>query len=288
MICNSNKKFCLSKLIKCPFGSKNNIAVVNLSGVIGKVGKFEQGINIDNVDLILEKAFATKNLKAVAINVNSPGGSPVQSELIYQRIKELSLEKKIPVFTFAQDIAASGGYFLLCAGEEIFAHHASIIGSIGVISAGFGFEEAIKKIGVNRRIYAEGKNKAVLDPFSKEDQESIAILKNAQKDVFESFKNIVRENRKNKLKRDEEELFNGAFWAGKTAVEIGLVDEIGSMRNIMKKKFGDKIKFINIEPKKKGILRDFILQRTSSFNSDLIENLFKKVGERIFFNRFGL
>ena len=122
------------------------IAVVNLSGIIGSDGKINKGINIDNTNPLLEKAFATKNVKAVAINVNSPGGSPVQSELIFQRIRELSIEKKIPVFTFAQDIAASGGYFILLAGDEIFAHNTSIVGSIGVISTGFGFEELIKKI----------------------------------------------------------------------------------------------------------------------------------------------
>jgi signal peptide peptidase SppA len=268
--------------------NKNNIAVVNLAGVIGKVGKFEQGINIDNTNALLEKAFETKNLKAVAINVNSPGGSPVQSELIYQRIRELSQEKSIPVFTFAQDVAASGGYFILIAGEEIYAHSASIIGSIGVISAGFGFEEVIKKIGVTRRIYAEGKNKAVLNPFSKEDPESINILKNAQKDVFESFKSLVRERRSGKLKRDEDELFNGAFWAGKTAEEIGLIDKIGSMRAVMKEKFGDKIKFVAIEPKKKGFIKEIFSQKLNNFNSSLADNLIGKIEEKSFWSRFGL
>ncbi len=276
------QKFCQKLLNKNP-----NIALINLSGVIGKGGKIESGINIDNTNPLLEKAFATKNLKAVAININSPGGSPVQSELIFQRIRELSLEKKIPVFTFAQDVAASGGYFILLAGDEIFAHNASIIGSIGVISAGFGFEELIKKIGVERRIYAQGKNKSILDPFSPENPESIAILKAAQKDCYESFRELVKTTRGEKLKRSDEELFNGAFWSGKTAKDIGLIDDVVDMRTLLKSKFGDKIKFINIETKKKGIIKE-LLSSKINFSSNLTTNLLDKIEERSSWNRFGL
>ncbi len=277
---------CSTAKLKNIFCKKSaNIAVINLSGVIGKGGKIDQGINIENVNPILEKAFETKGAKAVAINVNSPGGSPVQSELIYTRIKELSLEKKIPVFTFAQDVAASGGYFILLAGEEIFAHNASIVGSIGVISAGFGFEDLIKKIGVERRIYAQGKNKAVLDPFSPENPESVEILKSAQRDVFESFKDLVRQNRKDKLKESDDYLFNGAFWSGKKAAELGLIDEIGDMRSKMKEKFGEKVKFVNIEPKKKGFIKELL---ASGFSGNFADNLIEKIEEKSFWNRFGL
>jgi len=279
-----NKISLKEKICKIFKGKNNNIAVVNLSGVIGQVGKFEKGLNIDNVNPLLEKAFETKKLRAVAINVNSPGGSPVQSELIHDRIKELSKEKKIPTFTFAGDVAASGGYFILCAGEEIFAHNASIVGSIGVISAGFGFEELIKKIGVSRRVYAQGKNKSVLDPFKKEDKDSIKILNEAQKDVHESFKEIVRNSRGKKLKESEDFLFNGAFWSGTTAKKHGLVDKIGDMRSILKEKYGDKIKFINIEPKKKGFIKEFLSQRINLFSSQIVN----KIEERGIFNKFGL
>jgi len=278
----------ITKLKNLICKKSTNIAVVNLSGVIGKGGKIDQGINIENVNPILEKAFETKGAKAIAINVNSPGGSPVQSELIYTRIKELSVEKKIPVFTFAQDVAASGGYFILLAGEEIFAHNASIVGSIGVISAGFGFEDLIKKIGVERRIYAQGKNKAVLDPFSPENPESIEILKSAQRDVFESFKDLVRQNRKEKLKESDDYLFNGAFWSGKKAAELGLVDAIGDMRNVMKNKFGEKVKFINIEPKKKGFIKELLSNKVGEFNSNLAGNLINKIEEKGVWGRFGL
>lgn len=266
----------------------NNIAVVHLSGVIGQIGKFEKGLNIDNVNPLLEKAFETKKLKAIAITVNSPGGSPVQSELIHNRILELSKENKIPVFTFALDVAASGGYFILCAGEEIFAHNSSIVGSIGVISAGFGFEKLIEKLGIERRVYAQGKNKAVLDPFKKEDEDSVKILNAVGKDIHESFKQIVRDSRGKKLKKSEDELFNGAFWSGKTAQENGLVDKVGDMRSVMKEKYGDKIKFINIEPKKKGFIKELLSQKISFFNANLADNLVSKLEKKSIFNKFGL
>ena len=265
---------------------EKQIAVINLQGVIGNVGKFDKGINIDNVNPLLEKAFKEKKFQAVAINVNSPGGSPVQSELIYQRIKELSLEKKIPVFTFAQDVAASGGYFILCAGDKIYAHDSSIIGSIGVISASFGFEKAIKKIGVERRIYTEGKNKAVMDPFSPEDPDNIKILKAVQRDIFANFKNIVKNSRGKKLKKTDEALFNGAFWSGTESKKIGLIDEIGNMREIMKKDFGKKIKFIEIKVKKKGLVKDLLASKFDDFSENIIDNIFNKIEERSSWNRF--
>jgi signal peptide peptidase SppA len=273
----------MTNFIKKLCCKKQNIAVVNLSGVIGKSSKIDSGINIDNVNPLLEKAFETKGLKAVAINVNSPGGSPVQSELIFNRICELSEKKKIPVFTFAQDVAASGGYFILLAGDELFAHSSSIIGSIGVISAGFGFTDLIKKIGVERRIYAQGKNKAVLDPFSEEKEENIQILKSAQKDVFESFKDLVKVRRGNKLKESDDTLFNGAFWSGKKATQLGLIDKVSDIRSVMKDKFGDKIKFINIEPKKKGMLKELLSSR-----ENFSDNLINKIEERGILSRFGL
>lgn len=283
-----NKVTKLAKKTLKKLREKNKIAVVNLNGVIGQVGKFEKGLNIQNVNPLLEKAFESKKLKAVAINVNSPGGSPVQSELIHDRIKELSKKHKIPAFTFAGDVAASGGYFILCAGQEMFAHNASIIGSIGVISAGFGFEELINKIGVTRRVYAQGKNKSVLDPFQKEDPASIKILKDAQKDVHESFKEIVRNARGKKLQKSEDFLFNGAFWSGQSALKHGLIDKIGDMRTILKAKYGDKIEFIDIEPKKKGFIKEILSQKVNLFNSNLADNLVNKIAEKGIFNKFGL
>ncbi|MBL6664905.1 MAG: S49 family peptidase [Rickettsiales bacterium] len=262
------------------------IACVTLSGVIGKDSKLESGINITNTAPLIKKAFETKKVKAVAININSPGGSPVQSELIYNYIRELSAEKKIPVYTFAQDLAASGGYWLLLSGDEIYAHNSSLIGSIGVIFSGFGFVELIKKIGVERRVYTEGKNKAILDPFMPEQEENIEILKNAQKSIFESFKDLVSQRRKGKLKEKEEKLFTGAFWSGKDAKKLGLIDDIADMRSKMKEKFGNEIEIKEITSKK-GFLKG-ILSSKSNLAEGLSSNFIYKLEEKLQFNKFGL
>jgi signal peptide peptidase SppA len=276
--------FTITRFIKKIFGCKNDhvIACVSLNGVIGKDSKLSSGINFDNVSPILKRAFNTKKVQAVAITINSPGGSPVQSELIYNYIRELSVEKKIPVYTFAQDVAASGGYWLLLSGDEVYAHNSSIIGSIGVIFSGFGFVDLIKKIGVERRIYTEGKNKAILDPFLPEENENIEILKDAQRDIYEGFKDLVKSRRTGKLKESEEKLFTGAFWSGKKSAELGLVDGICDMRSKMKEKFGDKVEIKKITIKK-GLLKSFFSEK-----SPLVDSLFSKLEERISFNKFGL
>lgn len=281
-------KCCIKKLCNkiCKKTQNPIVASLTLSGVIGKDSKLESGINIENSAPLLKKAFETKNAKAVAISINSPGGSPVQSELIYNYIRELSEEKKIPVYTFAQDLSASGGYWLLLSGDEIYAHNSSLIGSIGVIFSGFGFVELIKKIGVERRIYTEGKNKAILDPFTEEVAENIEILKNAQKSIFESFKELVSSRRNGKLKKSEDELFTGAFWSGKDAFKLGLIDGISDMRAKMKEKFGEKVEFREITAKK-GFLKG-LLSSKSNIASDLSNNLLYKIEEKLSFNKFGL
>jgi len=274
----------------CRFKSAPIVACVDLQGVIGKDGKFDSGLNFKNAAPLLKRAFEMKKVKAVAINVNSPGGSPVQSELIYNYIRELSLEKKIPVYTFAQDVAASGGYWLLLSGDEVYAHASSIIGSIGVIFSGFGFVDTIKKLGVERRVYAEGKNKAILDPFLPEQKENIEILKDAQRDIFEGFKELVKSRRGDKLKGDqlflskeiEDKLFTGAFWSGKRSVELGLIDAVCDMRSKMKEKFGDKVEIKQIGVKK-GLIKSFFSEKSVDF-----ESLFSQIEERVSFNKFGL
>jgi len=283
-LCSFFKKF-----YKKIFGCKNTpiVAYLNLHGVIGKEGKMSSGINIDNIAPLLKKAFETKNAKAVALNVNSPGGSPVQSELIYNYIRELSEEKKIPVYTFAQDVAASGGYWLLLSGDEIYAHNSSIVGSIGVIFSSFGFVELIKKAGVSRRVYTEGKNKAILDPFLPEDDDNIKILKEAQNDVFQGFKEIVKLRRGEKLKESDDNLFTGAFWSGKKSLELGLVDGICDMRKKMKEKFGDKTEFVAVTAKK-GLLKSFFSEKLQNSFESNFEGVLNKVEERIEFNKFGI
>jgi signal peptide peptidase SppA len=275
---------CPIKFCKKIFRSKNTpiVASLNLHGVIGKDGKFESGLNFQNAEPLLKRAFEMKNVKAVALNINSPGGSPVQSELIYNYIRELSSEKKIPVYTFAQDVAASGGYWLLLSGDEIYVHGASIIGSIGVIFSGFGFVDTIKKIGVERRVYAEGKNKAILDPFLPEQPENIEILKDAQRDIFESFKDLVKSRRGTKLKESEDRLFTGAFWSGKKSAELGLVDGVCDMRSKMKEKFGAKVEIKQITVKK-GFIKSFFSEKSVDF-----DYLLTKIEERVSFNKFGL
>lgn len=284
---NSNMKKLIKKIAKilgCK--EKSKVSYINLQGVIGKDSKFSSGINFENSAPLLKKAFELKNTKAVAIAINSPGGSPVQSELIYNYIRELSKEKKIPVYTFAQDVAASGGYWLLLSGDEIYAHNSSIIGSIGVIFSGFGFVETIKKLGVERRVYTEGKNKAILDPFMPEEAENIEILKDAQRDIFENFKDLVKSRREGKLKEAEDKLFTGAFWSGKKSAELGLVDSVCDLRSKMKEKFGDKIEITPITTKK-GLIKSFFSEKSKN-PTIFAESLINQIEERINFNKFGL
>ena len=283
---------CIFTKIFCKIFKKNKnkkVAHLTLSGVIGKDSKFETGINFVNNAPLIKKAFESKKISAVALSINSPGGSPVQSELIYNYIRELSEKNKIPVFTFAQDVSASGGYWLLLSGDEIYAHNSSIVGSIGVIFSSFGFVDLIKKIGVDRRIYTEGKNKAILDPFLPEEQANIEILKQAQKDIFENFKDLVRKHRGHKLTKNEEEIFTGAFWAGKTALDLGLIDGIADMRKKMQEKFGENVEFIEITTKKSFIKNLISEKSTGVFGSgDLVAKVLNQIEERVSFGKFGL
>ena len=205
----------LSRLIPARFRkSQPRINVVRLHGAIGMSQPLRSTLTAKDLEPLLEKAFI-KNIKAVALSINSPGGSPVQSALIHARIRSLAEEFKIPVFVFCEDVAASGGYWLACAGDEIYADESSIIGSIGVVSAGFGFVKAIGKLGVERRVHTAGENKSILDPFQPQKQEDVDRLLSLQKDIHTAFKTLVRTRRAGKLKGDESEMFSGAFWAGR-------------------------------------------------------------------------
>src|SRR5216684_4261333 len=192
------------------------VPVVRLSGVIVAGGRFgARGLSLDAVSSLLSKAFGVKGAKAVALAINSPGGSPVQSALIATRIRLLATEKNIPVIAFVEDVAASGGYWLACAADEIVADPASIVGSIGVISAGFGFQDFLARYGVERRVHTSGERKAMLDPFRPENPEDIARLKGLQGEIHDGFKDWVRQRRGTKLKGDEAMLFSGEFWTAK-------------------------------------------------------------------------
>ncbi|MBU0724083.1 MAG: S49 family peptidase [Alphaproteobacteria bacterium] len=218
------------------------VPVVRLSGVIGQVGPMRAGLTISLVAPLLERAFSIRKAKAVAIIVNSPGGSPVQSSLIYKRIRDLASEHDRKVLVFVEDAAASGGYWLACAGDEIFVDHSSIVGSIGVVSAGFGFVELIEKIGVERRLYATGANKGMLDPFTPEDPAQVEKLRQIQNDMLATFKALVRNRRDGRLTTPDEVLFDGSFWAGTRAVELGLADSVGELRSVLRARFGDKVR----------------------------------------------
>lgn len=232
-----------------PFGRRPTVAVLRLAGVIGGMPgplPLRGAMSLQGLAGQIERAFGLKHLSAVALLVNSPGGSPVQSALIARRIRDLARERDLPVLTFVEDIAASGGYWLACAGDEIFADASSIVGSIGVVSAGFGFPELLSKLGVERRVHTSGLRKAMLDPFRPEREDELALLAALQQDIHESFKAQVRDRRGRRLKSDEATLFSGEVWSGRRAVELGLVDGLGDMRTVMRQRFGDKVRLVPI------------------------------------------
>lgn len=218
------------------------VPVVRLSGVIGAVTPLRPGMSLAGIAKTLDRAFATKNARAVALVINSPGGSPVQSRQIYLRIRQLAAEKKLPVLVFVEDVAASGGYMIACAGDEIFCDPSSIVGSIGVVGGTFGFQELIRKIGVERRLYTAGEHKAMLDPFLPEDPEDVARIKALQREIHAIFIALVKQSRGALLKGAEEVLFSGEYWAGETSVALGLADGIGDLRSTLRARYGDKVR----------------------------------------------
>ena len=217
------------------------VPVVRLSGVIGAVTPLRPGMSLAGVAKTLERAFAIKNAKAVALVINSPGGSPVQSRQIYLRIRQLAAEKKLPVLVFVEDVAASGGYMIACAGDEIFCDPSSILGSIGVVGGTFGFQELIKRIGVERRLYTAGEHKAMLDPFLPENPEDVSRVKALQREIHGIFIALVKQSRGGRLKGADHVLFTSENWAGETSVSLGLADAIGDLRSTLRARFGDKV-----------------------------------------------
>ena len=224
------------------------VPVVRLSGVIGAVTPLRPGMTLAGVARTLEKAFATRNARAVALVINSPGGSPVQSRQIYLRIRQLAAEKSLPVLVFVEDVAASGGYMIACAGDEIFCDPSSILGSIGVVGGTFGFQELIKKIGVERRLYTAGAHKAMLDPFLPENPDDVARVKALQREIHAIFIALVKRSRGGRLKGGEDVLFSGEYWAGETSVTLGLADAIGDLRSTLRARYGDKVQTPVIAP----------------------------------------
>lgn len=265
------------------FKNKVIIPALRLNGVIGQSGFLKSGLSISGLDKLIDKLFSDKKSPAVAIVINSPGGSPTQSSLIAEKIISKSIEKNKKVLAFVEDVAASGGYWLACASDEIYIDRNSILGSVGVISPGFGFVELLKKIGVERRVYTSGKSKSFLDPFREEKNEDIERLKNIQEQIHENFISYVKSRRGSKIEeRDFDEVFSGLFWVGDKAVELGLADGIGSINKVISEKFGKKAKIKFIDQKKSFIQKKL---STSLINSDA---LIKSIEEKTMWSRFGL
>ncbi|HEV7245791.1 MAG TPA: S49 family peptidase [Shinella sp.] len=270
------------------------IPVVRLQGAIMAAGsQFRPPLNLSTAAPALEKAFAYRDAPAVAISINSPGGSPVQSRLIFQRIRELAAEKNKRVLVFVEDVAASGGYMIALAGDEIFADPTSIVGSIGVVSGGFGFPEMLKKIGVERRVYTAGTNKAILDPFQPERENEIEYLKSLQLEIHQVFIDMVKDRRGAKL-ADDPDLFSGLFWTGGRGVALGLVDGLSDMRSELKRRYGPKTRLELVSAPKGlfgrkapgvGGLSGDVAERISSAGVAAVASLAE---EKALWGRFGL
>jgi serine protease SohB len=218
------------------------VPVVRLSGVIGAAVPLRPGLMLSSLTRTLERAFAVRNARAVALVLNSPGGSPTQSHLIFRRIRQLAEENEIPVLAFIEDVGASGGYMLACAGDEIIADIFSIVGSIGVVGGTFGFPKLMNKLGIERRVYTAGERKVMLDPFLPEKPDDVKRIKAIQKDIHEHFIALVKERRVGKLNGADKTLFSGEFWTAPAALELGLIDGIGDLRSYLRERFGEKVR----------------------------------------------
>ena len=238
------------------------VPVVRLSGLIGAVTPLRQGMTLAAIARTLERAFSMRNAKAVALVINSPGGSPVQSRQIYLRIRQLAAEKNLPVLVFVEDVAASGGYMIACAGDEIFCDPSSILGSIGVVGGGFGFQDLIRKVGVERRIYTAGEHKAMLDPFQPENPDDVARLKAIQREIHAIFIALVKQSRGARLKGTDDVLFTGEYWAGDSSVSLGLADGIGDLRSTLRSRYGEKVVMPVIAPAG-GLIAGLLGRRSS-------------------------
>ena len=275
----NHRMFSIFKIFK----KKKIVPHVRLSGIIGSVGRFKQGLDFTGQQEIIEKAFSIKKALAVAISINSPGGSPVQSHLIYSYIRKQAKKNKKKVLVFAEDVAASGGYLIACAGDEIYANSSSIVGSIGVIYSSFGLQDLIKKAGIQRRIYTAGKNKSTLDPFVEEKQEDIERLKKIQLDLHSDFIKVVEDSRSTKLKKDKNpDLFTGEFWSGSKAKDLGLIDGLGNADEILKEKFGEDVVIKKFEKPKSWLNKKLSGARVSE-----IESLIDILEEKSIWQRYG-
>ena len=264
------------------------VPVVRLSGTIGVATPLRPGLMVTTVSRTLERAFCVSGARAVALVINSPGGSPSQSHLIFRRIRALAEEKSLPVYAFIEDVGASGGYMLACAADEIVCDPYSIVGSIGVVGGTFGFVELMHKLGVERRVYTAGERKVMLDPFLPEKPEDVARIKAIQQDMHDNFIALVKARRGARLGGPDETLFSGEFWTANRAIELGLADRIGDLRSSMRERYGEKVRLPLVEAD-----RSFLGRRLSgvagALSADgLADDLISAAEARALWSRFGL
>lgn len=264
------------------------VAVIRLSGVIGGLGPFRSGLTLSGLASQIERAFKIPRLKAVALAINSPGGSPVQSALIGQRIRDLAEEHEVPVIAFTEDVAASGGYWLACAADEIYANESSIVGSIGVISSGFGFAELIQRFGIERRVHTAGDKKSLLDPFEAEDPKDLERLKSLQKEIHQSFKDQVRSRRGERLNGSDKLLFSGEFWTGRRALELGLIDGLGELRQVLRQRYGEKLRLKPVDGSRPWWRQRLPFGGQGPMAQEWAVGLLAAVEERALWSRYGL
>jgi signal peptide peptidase SppA len=271
------------------------VPVVRLGGVIGLSSPLRPGLSIASVARMLDRAFGVRGARAVALAINSPGGSAVQSHLIYRRIRALAEEKKLPVIAFVEDVAASGGYMLACAADEIVCDPASIVGSVGVIGASFGFPEAMRKLGIERRVYTAGEHKSTLDPFLPENEQDVARLKAVQQDIHRMFITLVRERRGDRLRGSDDTLFSGEYWVAGAARDLGLVDQLGDIRSVLRERFGPEVATPPVAPERSLFGRK--PQGVASFTPEalfgiaergLADDIMSALEDRAMWARFGL
>jgi serine protease SohB len=265
------------------------VPVVRLTGVIGFSTPLRAGLSLAGIARTLDRAFATRNAAAVALAINSPGGSPVQSHLIFRRIRDLAREHERRVIAFVEDAGASGGYMIACAADEIIADPFSIVGSIGVVGGSFGFDKLIAKIGIERRLYTSGEHKAMLDPFLPENADDVERLKKLQREIHDDFIALVKSRRGEKLTGPETELFSGEYWTARRAMELGLVDAIGDLRTVLRERFGDKV-VTPLIAAERGLLgrRVFGVDRGDTAQVSLAEDVISTLEARALWARYGL
>jgi len=267
------------------------VPVMRLNGVIGIATPLRPGLLLSTIARSLERAFDTRHARAVALIINSPGGSPSQSHLIFQRIRQLAEEKRFPVLAFIEDVGASGGYMLACAADEIICNEFSIVGSIGVVGGSFGFNELMQKVGIERRLYTSGDRKAMLDPFLPEKPDDVKRIKAIQQDIHEHFISLVKERRGSRLKGSHKTLFSGEFWTAQKAIELGLADRVGDLRSVLRERFGEKVHTPLISAERSLLGRRLPgVGRADAFGgqSGLADDLISALEVRAMWGRYGL